>query len=287
MIEMAVVSLIWAFSFGLTKNQLAGLDPFFVSAVRLLISFFVLAPFLRLKGLPIATALRLAIGGAVQFGIMYIAYNSAFHFLKAYEVALFTIFTPLYITLIDTFLCRKWTVICLLTAILAVAGAAIVEQASLNESSLSLGFLLVQISNICFAAGLVYYRNLLKKNPELKDQNVFGLLYLGAFLAAALGGLLFSNLETIKMNSSQLITLLYLGAIASGVSFFLWNRGAARVNIGAAAIFNNLKIPLAIGVSLLFFSESANLPALAAGGFFILVALIINETVSSRMTRRQ
>jgi drug/metabolite transporter (DMT)-like permease len=73
------------------------------------------------------------------------------------------------------------------------------------------------------------------------------------------------------------LTLIYLGAIASGLGFFLWNSGARQVNTGALAIFNNLKIPLAVVVSLVFFGEQANPVALLIGGSIVLLALWLNE----------
>ena len=91
-----IVSLIWAFSFGLIKDRLAGLDANFVAAARLLISLLVFLPFLRTRGLSRKLSLRLLAIGALQYGVMYITYIAAFNFLKAYEVALFTIFTPIY-----------------------------------------------------------------------------------------------------------------------------------------------------------------------------------------------
>jgi len=41
MLWLLIVSFIWAFSFGLIKTQLTGLDSALVSFIRLLISFFV------------------------------------------------------------------------------------------------------------------------------------------------------------------------------------------------------------------------------------------------------
>jgi hypothetical protein len=49
------------------------------------------------------------------------------------------------------------------------------------------------------------------------------------------------------------------------------------VDIGALAIFNNLKVPLAVAVSLIFFGEQANLLNLAIGGAIVFAALVINE----------
>jgi drug/metabolite transporter (DMT)-like permease len=65
---------------------------------------------------------------------------------------------------------------------------------------------------------------------------------------------------------AQWATIAYLGAVASGAGFFLWNVGAARVNAGALAAFNNAKIPLGIACSILVFGETADLARLFAGG---------------------
>jgi drug/metabolite transporter (DMT)-like permease len=48
-----------------------------------------------------------------------------------------------------------------------------------------------------------------------------------------------------------------------------------RVSAGMLAVFNNVKIPLAILVSLVFFRERTDLLRLALGGTLILTALAL------------
>jgi drug/metabolite transporter (DMT)-like permease len=62
------------------------------------------------------------------------------------------------------------------------------------------------------------------------------------------------------------VTIIYLGAVASGACFFLWNVGSTRVNAGTLAAINNAKIPLGIACSLLLFGEKADVPRLLVGG---------------------
>jgi len=90
-------------------------------------------------------------------------------------------------------------------------------------------------------------------------------------------------LSSISLSVKQILTLIYLGAIASGLSFFLWNIGGRRVNAGTLAIFNDLKIPLAVVVSLLVFGEQANLLRLVIGGIIIIGALILNEALNKKI----
>ena len=87
----------------------------------------------------------------------------------------------------------------------------------------------------------------------------------------------------IAVSGKQLLTLIYLGAIASGLSFFLWNIGGRRVNAGTLAVFNDLKIPLAVVVSLLIFDEQADLVRLIVGGSIIIGALVFNEKLNKKV----
>jgi drug/metabolite transporter (DMT)-like permease len=259
---LLIVSLIWAFSFGLIKHFLVGVDSTFVSAARLGLALLVFLPVLRWRGLAWRVALTLAAIGAVQFGVMYLAYIESFRYLHAYEAALFTITTPIFVTLIADALDRTLRPRALLAALLAVAGTGIVTLKSTDLNVTLTGFALVQLSNASFALGQVFYRHLRARQPDLRDRDVFALLYAGAFAVALTG--MAAKRVSIELTSPQLLTLLYLGVLASGVGFFLWNVGATRVTAGTLAVMNNAKVPLAVAVSLLFFDELAHLPSLIA-----------------------
>jgi carboxylate/amino acid/amine transporter len=275
--ELLIVSFIWAFSFGLIKDNLSGLNSNFVSFARLALPLLVFLPLVRVRRLPRRTAVLLICTGAVQYGLMYISYIYSFRFLKAYEVALFTIFTPFYVTLIDNLFNRRLMRRQFLAALLAVIGTAVVQSGGSPGSDLLQGFLIVQVSNVCFAFGQVGYKKLMLATPGFKDHQVFGLLYLGAAGLTALSTTLFAGWPGAALTDRQGISLVYLGLVASGLGFFLWNRGARKVNTGALAVFNNLKIPLAVLVSLVVFKEPANLLTLFGGGLLIVLALAVSE----------
>ena len=276
MLHLVVVSLLWAFSFGLIKGRLTGLDSALISAARLGLALLVFLPFLRVRGLTTRTAIALFGIGAVQFGVMYLAYNESFRYLQAYEVALLTITTPIFVTLLADALDRRWRGRALAAALLAVAGTAIVVFRSGTSIRLTLaGVLWVQLSNVAFACGQIGYRWVRQRSPTLRDRDVFGLLYAGGF-AVGLVALATRNVS-LALTSSQIGTLLYLGVLASGLGFFLWNVGATRVSAGTLAVMNNAKVPLAVAVSLLFFGERANPWTLAASLVLLLAAVWLAE----------
>ncbi len=279
MIYLLATSLIWAFSFGIIGNTLKGVNPFFLAAARLALAGLVFLPWLRARACGARTALAAAGIGAVQYGLMYLALFMSYRYLRSHEVAFFTVFTPMYVTLIHDAWTRRFHPLFLGTAALAVAGTAIVKWGELQSERFWLGFGLMQASNLCFAFGQVAYRRLRRSGPEIRDREIFAALYAGGLVVAFAAWMGRAGGAAPALDGRAAAAVLYLGVVASGVAFFLWNVGATRVNAGALAIFNNLKIPLAVAVSLIVFDERTSLPKLLIGGALCLAALAINEAL--------
>jgi drug/metabolite transporter (DMT)-like permease len=272
---LLLVSAIWAFSFGLNKG-LGPLDPTAVAVLRLALSLAVFAPFFRPRGLSAAQAFRLALVGAVQFGAMYVLYQRSYLHLHAYEVALFTITTPILVALIDAFVEKRWRARFFAAAGLSVAGAGVVLWRSLGDSSILTGFALVQLANLCFAGGQVGWRHERARLPAgMSDASVFALPYAGALVLALAVSLVSTPWHSFSAGPGQWATLAYLGVVASGLCFFLWNRGATQVNAGTLAVFNNAKIPLGVACSILVFGERADLGRLLAGGALMAIGAVV------------
>lgn len=261
MFLLLLVSLIWAFSFGLVKGQLAGLDPTLVAVLRLSLSFLVFLPFARWRCVPSAARWRFIGIGALQFGAMYLFYLRSYAYLAAYEVALFTILTPLYIVLLDAALERRWQTRFMLAALVAAIGAALVIYTAPHSPRLLTGFLLVQGSDFCFALGqLAWRRERARFANGLSDAQLFALPYAGAVALTLLAsGFTTPWAQLGTMTLAQFGTIAYLGVVASGLCFFWWNVGARHVNAGILAALNNAKVPLGVACSLLFFGEKAEL----------------------------
>jgi drug/metabolite transporter (DMT)-like permease len=277
MLYLWLVSLVWAFSFGLIKEFLPGVDPCFVAFARIFLASLVFVPLLRPRGISPRQALQFMGVGAIQYGVMYLLYLCSYRYLQAYEVALFTIFTPLYVTLIHDLMARRFHRLHLFVAVLAVAGTAVINLEGIGSPHLVYGFLLLQGSNLCFAGGQVAYRNLMRESANLKDHRVFGLLFLGALAVTGCASGIATEWSLPVLTVAEALVLLYLGVLPAGLGFFLWNFGARKVNAGTLAVLNNVKVPLAVAVSLLVFGGEADLLRLLVGGGLLLVALWMNE----------
>jgi drug/metabolite transporter (DMT)-like permease len=284
-IYLLVVSFIWAFSFGLIKTHLSGLDPSFISCCRMLLSFALFLPLLRLRNLSAKNAAFLAMVGVIQYGLMYMTYISSFNFLKAYQVALFTIFTPLFVTVVNDFFQRRFTPLFLATALLAIIGTSVIVFREIHQSDFRTGFFLVQVSNLCFALGQILYRKVMQGQKRPLDSQVFALLYLGALLLTFPSAGYSTQWTIPALNSSQVLTLIYLGLLPSGICFFLWNLGARKTNAGFLAVANNLKVPLAVACSMIIFHEKGSVSRLLVGGGIIVGSLVLNELALRQWTR--
>lgn len=150
------------------------------------------------------------------------------------------------------------------------------------QGDIFIGFGLMQLAGLAFAYGQVAYRDWKRKHKHINHRDCFALLTIGGTLCAATFSLIFTDWGVIEVSPAQWQALLYLGCIASGLGFFLWNKGAARSNPGTLAAFNNAVVPLAVICSLFIFGEitSSNaetLVRLTIGAALIASAVIVGQ----------
>ena len=279
------VTVLWAFSFSLIGVYLSGqVDNYFSVLTRVALAALIFLPFLRLKLLDLKQTLALMALGAVQLGIMYIFFYQSFLYLSVPEILLFKTFTPIYIALLNDLGEKRFNPTYLITALLAVIGASVIHYTGEGSNNhFWLGFLMIQGADLCFALGQVGYRRLAKQLPkELPWHNVFGWFFIGAVLVAVPAFLLFGNIEKLPSTSMQWGVLLWLGLVASGVGYFLWNQGATKVDAGTLAVMNNALIPAGLLVNLAIWNRDVDLTRLAIGGAIILFALWLNDWLLKR-----
>ncbi|MDZ7832126.1 MAG: carboxylate/amino acid/amine transporter [Desulfobacterales bacterium] len=277
-----LVTILWAFSFSLIGVYLAGqVDNYFAVFSRIFLASLFFLPVIKWRQTPLFLAVQLMLIGGIQLGAMYLFFYNAFGFLTVPEVVLFTVFTPVYVTLLYDMLKRRFTLWYLATALLAVLGAAILRYNQLSPDFLA-GFLLVQGANFCFATGQVSYKYLMEKRPaaghkNLPQHSVFGFFYIGALIVSAIGLLIWGDLDKLPQTPGQWGVLLWLGIAASGLGYFLWNKGATRVDPGALAIMNNALVPAGLLVNLVIWNRDIDIFRLLIGGGIIFLSLWFNE----------
>lgn len=277
MILLLLTTVLWAFSFSLIGVYLAGqVDGWFAVLVRVALAALVFLPFLRFRGVQAKQALLYMALGACQLGVMYLFYYQSFLYLSVPEVLLFTIMTPIYVTLIYDLMQGnrlRWGY--LFSALLAVLGALIIRYNPLSPQFL-LGFSLIQGANICFAIGQVGYKRLMEISP-MPQRNAFSWFYLGALCIALPAWLIFGHHQMMPTTSLQWGILSWLGIGASGMGYFMWNYGATQVDAGTLAIMNNVLIPAGLLVNLAIWQQHPDWIRLIAGGAVIALSLWVHR----------
>ncbi|MDD1967450.1 carboxylate/amino acid/amine transporter [Pseudomonas putida] len=272
------VTLIQAFSFSLIGVYLAGhVDSYLAVLIRVVLAGLVFIPLTRWRQVEPRFMRGMLLIGALQFGVTYVCLYLSFRVLTVPEVLLFTILTPLHVTLIEDALNRRFNPWGLLAAIVAVLGAVIIRYDRVDSNFLG-GFLLLQLANFTYAAGQVLYKHLVARHPsDLPHYRRFGYFYLGALAVALPAFLLFGNPQHLPEGPQQWGVLLFLGLVSTALGMYWWNKGACLVNGGTLAVMNNLHVPVGLLINLLIWGRNEDLGKLFFGGLVIVFSVWISR----------
>lgn len=274
---LIITTVLWAFSFSLIGEYLAGsVDSYFSVLMRVGLAALVFLPFLRARGQSARVLLMYMLVGAMQLGIMYLLAFRAYLYLTVSEFLLFTVLTPLYITLIYDLMSKRrlrWGY--LLSAMLAVVGAAIIRYDHVSPHFWT-GLLLVQLSNISFALGMVGYKRLMEIHP-MPQHNAFAWFYLGACIVAVVAWFMLGNPQKLPTTTLQWGILVWLGVVASGLGYFMWNYGATQVDAGTLGIMNNMHVPAGLLVNLAIWQQQPHWPSFIIGALVIVASLWVHR----------
>ncbi|WP_419736715.1 carboxylate/amino acid/amine transporter [Pseudomonas sp. COR18] len=275
---LLIVTLIQAFSFNLIGEYLAGhVDSYFAVLVRVVLAGLIFIPLTLWRQVPPAFMRGMLLIGALQFGITYVCLYLSFRVLTVPEVLLFTILTPLHVTLIEDALNRRFNPWALVAALVAVSGAAVIRYDRINPDFF-MGFLLLQLANFTYAAGQVMYKHLAARHPsDQPHYRHFGYFFLGALAVALPAFLLFGKARYLPDGTPQWLVLGFLGVISTALGMYWWNKGACLVNGGTLAVMNNLHVPVGLLMNLLIWNLQEDLLRLFVGGGVILAAVWISR----------
>lgn len=284
MFYLVAVTFIWSLAFNVIGTQLAGqVDSYFAVLSRVVIALFIFLPFMRLRGLPLSFMALVTCAGIFQFGLTYLCLYLSFNYLTVAEVLLFTVLTPLHISLIDQVLQRKFQLSQLWVALLAVIGAAIIRWQS-PTSEFWQGFWLLQLANFSFALGMVCYRTTVTRfqlQPPLFTS--FALFFFGALLIVLPAYLFLGDFEKMPSSNRHYGALIFLGVFATALGQYWWNKGSTQVSIDLVAAMNNATVPIGILINILVFKYQPQWIHFLTGSLFILGALGLNKLIARNL----
>jgi len=262
---LIIVSILWSFSFGIIKYGLEGVESSYISFIRSLIAFLFFSSISIYNIKRFSFDLKLVFIGAIQFGLMYVFYIQSYAYLPAYLIATFTITTPIFIGIASRFILKeRISKNGIYAIILVLIGSFLMRMNIVNPFNYWIGFLLIQFANFFFASGQILFKQWNIKNDSKDIVHNFSQLFLGATLITSIFYFIGIN-NSYELTSVNLLTLIFLGLISTGLGFLFWNIGSLKVSNEKLAVINNLIIPIAILNSYFIFGEQMNLVTFLPG----------------------
>lgn len=259
--ELIVTVFIWGFSFALSKKALNAIGAFELVAVRLTLAFLTIALINRLQVRSQASkqSLMSFVIGAFEFAGTYLLYTLSLRYLPSGVVATLTLLTPFLTYLIGLPLgVDHFSMRALFCTILSFFGAALAIPSNWSaltfDSDMRFGVMLITLSNLMFAFGNVLVARMSQQN-KFSNQITGQAMGWGALVALVVN--LFLPQPNFPPLDFQFWLLpVYLGVVATGLGFYLWNQGVKKVSSTKAVLVGNFKAPLAVVFGSLWLNES-------------------------------
>lgn len=266
-IALSVTVFIWASTFTVIKIGLERITPLNLSFVRSILATFFLLGWLLLKGnqQEIARALKFHLGYIIGLGVVGVALFNIFQNIgigltSSGIASLLVASNPVFILILGaSFLGEKITKSKAAGIVLGFVGIIIVtflgkNMALLLRSGSFWGNILALLSAVCWAVYSVMNKNALKRYSPLiltALAYVFGSLILFFFCFT------FEDVSLIfQCSLSSWLILLYLGILASGVTFYLWNYALSIMEASRVSVFIFLIPVLAILLGKVILNET-------------------------------
>ncbi len=266
-IALSVTVFIWASTFTVIKIGLERITPLNLSFVRSILATFFLLGWLLLKGnrQEIARALKFHLGYIIGLGVVGVALFNIFQNIgigltSSGIASLLVASNPVFILILGaSFLGEKITKSKAAGIVLGFVGIIIVtflgkNMALLLRSGSFWGNILALLSAVCWAVYSVMNKSALKRYSPLiltALAYVFGSLILFFFCFT------FEDVSLIfQWSLSSWLILLYLGILASGVTFYLWNYALSIMEASRVSVFIFLIPVLAILLGKVILNET-------------------------------
>ncbi|MDR1401745.1 MAG: DMT family transporter [Puniceicoccales bacterium] len=256
MVWLLLSSLILAFSIPINKRLFGDLNPFTTASIFCLASALFFFPFCKRKWKNPSDWLKILLIGAVQFGLMYVLFQSSFFFLNGHEVALLMVSTPAYVVGIDSVLSKRWSRSSIIFAAMAVLLTILSMDFSQKFHFQWQGIMLIQSCNFSFALGQILLKRFCRAQNISNTFSLNSVLYGGAaIICFPMAFFSRKYLSLPPYTAADISNASLFGIVCCGICHWFWNVGTLRTPTHVLATMNNLQIPLAVIVSCVAFGE--------------------------------
>jgi drug/metabolite transporter (DMT)-like permease len=279
---LLLTMVVWGSTFVVTKELIQFWPPYTLAFVRVAIGSLVLLPMAlarhrRDARLPWPTILFM---GLIGVALYYITFNVAMVYTSASQGALVQSSIPAMTALVAVvWLRERASLLRWLGIALSVSGVMIVFSGNTagGSSSALLGNLLMFASVVCWAL----YTSLAKRVAAF-DSLVITVCVMGS------GALMLLPLATYEVATAGLQPLpwlgwagvLYLGGVASGLAYLLYNASLRHLDASEVGVYTNLIPVVGVFTGVILLGEPLSMRAIAGG-----VVVMLGVWVTSRSER--
>lgn len=265
---------IWGSTFVVTKEVIGELPPFALGFARVAIGALILAPMAfarahRAPPLPIRELLVLSFVGVAFY---YVVFNLAMVYTSAVQGALVQSSIPAATALIAVLWFREQATLARWIGVaLSVAGVLVVFSGSATEGARN-----ALLGNVLMFASVLswgLYTSLAKRVAHIDAIVVTAcIMGIGAAMLAPMAAY-----EVLQQGWPQLSMkgwggLVFLGVLASGVAYVMYNDALRHMDAGQAGAFTNLIPIVGVATGVLVLGETLTLRAIA-GGVLVMIGV--------------
>jgi drug/metabolite transporter (DMT)-like permease len=272
LLALAAATLIWGPTFIVTKNLLGQAGPMTILFLRFLVALCILIPLSWREGFRFRMIFKPAFLYSGLFGVLisFGLQNLALQYTSAGTGALLDASMPVMTLILSViFLKEKLMLKRILGVSLSVLGVVVLTlpNATSGGAFVVLGNVLLLVSILGWSINTIIVKNLVKGYSSMVTTT-------GGFLAGWLMLIPFSLGEVVQSGLPHLtgmswLAILYLGVLASALSFLMWNFGLKLVDASVAAPYSNL-IPVVGLTAAVIGGEPASWLQLVGGAMAIL-----------------
>ncbi|HEX7165959.1 MAG TPA: DMT family transporter [Acidimicrobiales bacterium] len=281
--RIALLALIWGWSFLFIKVAVEGMPPSTVAGARIALGAVVMAIVLRARSIDLPRDRRvwghLAVQGIVGSAIPFTLLAWGEQHVSSALTAVLNASTPMFAAAFAAVVLHERLRVTqhagLVLGFVGVGVAAGLGASDLASSSLG-GSAAAVGAAACYGLSFAYARRNLSRVPPLvaaTGQLIAASVFVGPFAVTA------AAREGVHLEPHRLLAIVVLGAVGTGFAYLLNYQSIAAVGPTRASIVTQLVPVVAVTVGVVFLDEDFHLRLLVGGGLTLVGIALLHERI--------
>jgi drug/metabolite transporter (DMT)-like permease len=288
-LALVAVTIFWGSSFVSSKLVLETMPPMLLAFFRYLLSFITLFTFFMIfekdKRLNKQDYKHLVLSSGIGIFIYFIGEYNALNYISASTASIIVSLLPVFMLITNFFVFKdKITLFKVIVIVLTLIGVVMVVQADFRAmfSESLIGYSLMVMG---VAAWVIYSLSTVKMRKN--NSNIKVITYQSGFALILFAPFAVANLNVItQLNFNLWINIIYLGAFASGLAFYLYVYSLKVLGTLPVSIFGNT-VPVVTVITGYIFLQETLTPLQLTGGLIIVITLLTYAYLEGKNKKEQ